>query len=167
MGYRYCDKPFDPEDHLPVYVVRNGAILRMSFACYYLNAHDSKRHDHEGWPNPDNPDHICQITSNMKFFAYPDRTANLDEINLTEEGYNVVSVVFDDGTAYDADTTATIDSVDPNIIHVTHATNVPLSSFVNNKPIDRKFTLFVRNQTNTDAVCRGIIRVLPGPPLPN
>lgn len=167
MGYRFSDKPFNPEDHLPVYAVRNGAVLRVSFACYYLNAHDSKRHDHDGWPNPDNPDHICQLTSNMRFFAYPGKTADLKEIDLPDEGYNVAKVVFDDGVMYDVDTTATFDSEDPNIIRITHATHAALSDFTDNKPIDRKFTLFVKNATNTDAVCRGVIRVLPGPPLPN
>lgn len=164
MGYRFCDNPPKPEDHLHRFTVRNGASIKIAFACYYLHGHNPKMHDHIGWPRPDMPDHICQIVSNFKLYGMKDKTIDFQDIHLLDEGYTDVSIVFDDSDkAQYIDATVAIDEDDDNIVRVKIDTFFPTFE---DKPVDMRFTVFVRNNATdmTDAVCHGMLTVLPGSP---
>ena len=166
MGDRFDNRPPKPEDHLRKFPVRNGAIMRIAFGCYYLHGHNPKMHDFVGWPNPDKPDAICQELSNFKMWKYRDKTIELDEIHLIEEGYEDVAVSFEDeDTSQYLDVNEWIYSEDDNIIRMTAAANFPTFS---DKPIDLRFTIFVKEPDDSaiDAVCHGVITVLPGSPYP-
>ena len=166
MGYRFNDNPPKPEDHLYRFAVRNGATARITFGCYYLGKHDPKLHDFIGWPNPDNVDAICQEISNFKLFGKKNKTIELQEIHLAEEGYDEVAVAYEDSEyAQYLITESHIDEDDDNIIRVKVTANLPEFS---DKPIDVKFTVFARksSETRIDAVCHAIISVLPGPVYP-
>ena len=150
MGYRKNDiPPKKPEDTLPRFEVRNGAILDLAFPCYYLDvvpAHDWHYHDHIGWPAPNYPGEACQQLPHIKGeykhgeWEYIDFNAPTP-IHLTSayEGYDSAYVVFD---------------------------------ALEDKPQDFRFTLFVHAPARTyqgkqqyeksDQVIRGIITVLPG-----
>jgi len=165
MGYRFDDKPPKPEDHLLKFSVRNGAIMRIAFGCYYLKGHNPKYHDHIGWPNPDKPDMICQELSNMKLFGLKEKTAELEEIHLLEEGYTETEVSFEDEEkAQYVTATTQIDPQDDNIVRMKVAANFPTFS---DKPIDLRFTIFVKKKNGSaiDAICHAMITVLPGAPL--
>lgn len=164
MGYRFNDNPPKPEDHLHRFAVRNGATAKIAFGCYYLMGHDSKMHDHVGWPSPDNPDHVCQIQSNFRLYGLKEKTVNLQEIHLIEEGYTETSIEFDDQeNAQYLDASTWIDEDDDNIVRVKIDTDFPMFE---DKPIDMRFTVFVRNDEAdvTDAVCHGMLTILPGSP---
>lgn len=166
MGYRFCDNPPKPEDHLHRFAVRNGAIMRVSFACYYLIGHNPKLHDHVGWPSPGHPDAICQQVSNMKLYGLKEKTADLEKIHLLDEGYEDVAISFeDDELAQNLDCLLWIDEEDDNIIHLNVLANFQTFS---DKPIDLRFTVFVKKPDDSavDAVCHGMITVLPGSPYP-
>lgn len=163
MGYRFCDNPPKPEDYLPRFAVRNGAVLTAAFGCYYLKGHNPKLHDHIGWPNPEHPDMICQELSNMKLYGLKCKTAELEKIDLKKEGYNQVGLAFDDDTL-DLESLhpeCWIADDDINIIKIKLYAHFPIFE---DYPKDLKFTLFVAkdNELAIDAVCRGVITVLPG-----
>lgn len=164
MGYRFDDNPPKPEDHLHRFPIRNGATARIAFACYYLQGHNPKMHDHIGWPNPDSPDHICQIQSNFKLYGLNEKTIDFQDIHLIDEGYTDAAIKFDDqDNAQYVDASAWIDPNDDNIVRIKVDTNFPVFE---DKPIDMRFTVFVRNDytDTTDAVCHGMLTVLPGSP---
>lgn len=168
MGYRLEEKPFNPEDHLHRFCVRNGTIGKMAFGCYYLVEHDYKLHDHIGWPDPDKPDRICQIVSspvsNPIFLTKNGIVNNLEEIHLLDEGYDTAAITFeDDEIEYYTSIEAYIDEEDDYIVHLNVKAEFP--SFSNN-PKDYKFTLFVKKSDGTaiDAVCHAVLSILPGSP---
>ena len=166
MGYRFSDNPPKPEDHLRRFTVRNGTIMRLAFGCFYLYGHNNKYHDHIGWPNPSSPDHICQDTSNMRLYPFKNKTVSFDEIHLTEEGYDEAVVAYeDDENLQYLETTAFIDNDNDSVVRMNVAANLP--SF-EDKPVDLRFTLFVKKEDGSaiDAVCHGIVTVLPGAPYP-
>ena len=163
MGYRRNEPP-KPEEHLRRFPVRNGAIMRIAFACYYMSGHDSKMHDHLGWPNPDNPDCICQMVSNLKLYKMKDKTVEFEPIHLIEEGYSNAIISFEtteDSVWLTAD--AWIDEEEDNIVKVSIEAGLPEFS---DKPKDIRFTVFVIGDDGTaiDAVCHAMMTVLPGPP---
>lgn len=167
MGYRYDGEPPKPEDHLRKFAVRNGAIMRIAFGCYYLYGHDSKYHDHIGWPNPDNPDDICQLESNFRLYPFKDKTQILNPIHLLEEGYDEIYVTYEDQEkASYLTTTAWIDEQDDSIIRIKVKTNFPTFS---DKPVEIRFTVFAKNTEEDliDSVCHGVIAILPGSPQPD
>ncbi len=165
MGYRTCDKPPKPEDHLHRFTVRNGATTKIALACYYIKGHNPKLHDYIGWPNPDRPDMICQELNNFRLYGLKEKTVDFKEIHLLDEGYNVDAVIkFDDQEkAQYVEASALIDEENDNIVRVKVDTNFPMFE---DKPIDMRFTVFVRNNATdmTDAVCHGMLTVLPGSP---
>lgn len=154
----------DFEKMLPRFYVRNGATLNIAFGCYYLAEHDRWEHDHIGWPNPDNPDRICQILGS-KFFNDRGQHAIIgEEIDLIDEGYTTATVTFEDAElAENLDWTAEIDEDNPYIVHLKADTN--FDTFTGD-PKELHFTLFVYGTgTTIDAVCHGIIVVMPGAPI--
>lgn len=166
MGYRTYDKPPKPEDHLRKFAVRNGAIVKLAFGCYYLEPHNVAFHDHIGWPNPDNADHICQERNNLRFYGWPGMSGELDEIHLIEEGYTEAAVSYEDEEqAAHLITEAWIDEEVDNIVYMKVKADYPT---FNDKPLDLRFTLFVKKHDGSaiDAVCHGFISVLPGASYP-
>lgn len=166
MGYRFDDKPPKPEDNLYRFAVRNGATAKISFGCYYLGKHDSKLHDYLGWPNPKRVDAICQEISNFRLFGKKNKTIELQEIHLTEEGYDEVAVAYESSEhAEYLITEAYIDPDDDNIIRVKITAKLPEFT---DKPIDVRFTVFAKksSETQIDAVCHAMVSILPGPIYP-
>lgn len=174
MGYRTVDKPPKPEDLLRRFDVRNGAIMRMTFGCFYSkNGHDPHYHDHVNWPAPNyHPGPICQMKPPRDVFRWFEgnqltgHPVQLDPIHLFEEGYSEAVVSYEDPEmAQYLDTTALIDSQDDNLVRVSVHANFPTFS---DKPKEARFTLFIKkyNGTAIDAVCHGIVTVLPGSPCP-
>lgn len=168
MGYRFSDKPPKPEDHLRRFDVRNGAIMRMAFMCYYAHVgHDPRLHDHMGWPGPQHPDDICQM---LPGYMHPWINKNkmpvsFEPIDLIEEGYTNAIVSLEDDS-YGDDLTAEASIGTDNVIRMKVNANLPTFS---DEPIEVRFTLFITKEDPdeaTDAVCHGIIVVLPGSPIP-
>lgn len=171
MGYRKNDIPPKPEDMLRKFDVRNGAIMNVAFGCYYLTEeHDPHYHDYINWPSADyHPGPICQM--------YPPRTpprdwphehppiplpATFTPIHLIDEGYTIASVEYeDDELAQNLITEAWIDTDTDYIVRMKVRAN--FSTF-SDKPKDVRFTIFVAKEDNTaiDAICHGIVTVLPG-----
>jgi len=159
--------PPDPEKMIPRFPVRNGAIMNLAFGCFYGNIHDVQMHDHMGWPNPNNPDWICQVDNEWK--AIPEKLGRYkwlkSPIDLIDEGYSYTAEVTfeDDELASGLEAEAYIDAGTTNIVRMSVATNYEAFS---DEPKEVKFTLFVKKTDSTaiDAVCHGIIVVLPGAP---
>ena len=167
MGYRFNDNPPKPENNLPKYAVRNGATLDLNFECYYLDqegCHDPNYHDHIGWPSPDNPDAICQMMPphypDPRIPGKPVLVNNKTEIHLEEEGYTQAIVVFDD--IEEASGVIGTAEIDDYIVKVHFDTNYPAFE---DKPIDLRFTVFVSSPDARNAVCHGMLSVLPGSPF--
>lgn len=171
MGYRNTEKcPRKPEDTLPRFDVRNGAVMRVAFGCFYaLDGHDPRVHDHYGWPAPEHPDNICQISPiGDRWYPFPNarRPMNLEPIHLIEEGYSDVRVsIDDDEIAEYLKINAWIDEADDYIVRMSVKANFP--TFYD-KPVETRFTVFAANWQNStiDAVCHAFITVLPGSPFP-
>ena len=164
MSYRFDDRPPKPEDHLPKFDVRHGAIMRLAFGVYYTKLHNRWFHRHKGWPSPDHPDRICQVGWPYSYVSGTrGKYAFLnDPIDLIEEGYTKARVKFEDPNASDYLTAqAWIDTETPNIVRMSVKSNGEVFS---DKPKDFRFTLFISNPGDTavDAVCHGMITVLPG-----
>lgn len=60
--------------------MHNGTSASFAFPCWYqeilppipARIHDQSMHDHHGWPDPDHPDHICQVPScNHHYHHHP------------------------------------------------------------------------------------------------
>lgn len=185
MGYRFAKEQADKKERLNVYPIRANALLNLSFGCYYMDGHDSKLHDHIGWPNPDNVDSICQIQSNGKLiWPYNNKTLNLDKIDLIEEGYTgaivttePTGITFEESPEttrsideyFSAD--AFIDAEEHNLVRFQFGANFLECGYDVKTPIDVVFTLYVWKPLTDkdssfpfdkmDAVEHGIIRILP------
>ena len=163
MGYRFPDNPPKPEDRLMRFDVRNGAIMRVTFGCYYSDIHNRPMHDHLGWPEPRHPDRICQVLPNpLNRHLKNKRVIEFDPIHLAEEGYTEAVVTYEDSNlAEHLQTTAWID--DYLVKMKVHADFDTFSD----KPIDARFTIFIKDENGSviDAVCHGIVTVLPGSPI--
>lgn len=169
MGYRKEDiPPLKPENALPMFEVRNGAWADIAFPCYYLDvhpAHDRDIHDFFGYPNPRHPDRSCQEIGAMPhhehimFYEWID-FFHPHPIDLTseEEGYEEAAVILDEPTE-GLTLRAEIDDVETNVVMLHVSANL---EFFEDKPIERRFTLFVRAGDRMDQVVRGVISVLPG-----
>lgn len=163
MGYRMQNIP---KDDMPqrIFDVRNGATMKAAFACYYYRNHDTKLHDHIGWPRPGHPDESCQMFVEPAPWI-PSHIAiephDLEEIHLTEEGYTGATIIFEDSTIGNAATaTVQIDSEQDHIINLTVTVNLPTFT---DEPKETGFTIFaIKNASTRDAVCHGVLRVLPG-----
>jgi len=174
MGYRTLDKPPKPENMLRRFAVRNGASIRIAFGCYYLSeGHDPHYHDYIHWPAPNyHPGAICQMRPIRNL---PRRIENmidlkpvgLDHIHLIEEGYTQAAIAFDnpefEGNVDIVD--CLIDEDDDYIVRVKALTHFDLFE---DQPKESRFTVFIKKQDGSeiDAVCHGIMVVLPGSPYP-
>lgn len=172
MGYRTLDKPPKPEDLLRRFDVRNGAIMHVTFGCYYSkNGHDPHYHDYINWPAPDyHPGLPCQMHPPRSPFRWlqpiTGNPIQLDPIDLVDEGYNEATVVYDDpDIAQYLDTDAEIDADDQNLIRMNVKASLPTFE---DQPKEARFTLFIKRSDGLaiDAVCHGIVVVLPGSPYP-
>ena len=157
-----------PENMLPVYPVRNGATLLLDFECFYVDphfGHNPHFHDHVGWPDPHHPGNACQMKtprdqfrwlSNGQIMEYGEPVA----IDLIKEGYESVTVVLDHP---DEEIVASgfIDDELHNLIVVRFDVSLPMFE---DKPIDKRFTIFVNSDDQTDAVARAVLSILPGAP---
>lgn len=163
MAYRTNDIKTDIPQR--VFDVRNGATLKVSLACYYFHSHDANLHDHIGWPSPGHPDSICQehviepapwLPSHIQI-----EEGNLEQIHLIGEGYVNASVKIEDETIADACTAnAYIDPDADNVVKLNITVNLPTFT---DKPKETGFTVFAtKNDGIRDAVCHGIMKVLPG-----
>ena len=166
MAYRVIDNPPKPEDMLLMFPVRNGAIARIAFGCYYLgNGHDPHYHDHKHWPTWDyHPGSICQMPPPRNRFRWLRHgvIVDMERIHLIEEGYDQATVSYEDNTiAQHLSTKAWIDESDDYIVRMNIGANLDTFS---DKPIDIRFTVFVSKSDGSarDAVCHGILTVLPG-----
>lgn len=169
MGYRTIDKPPKPEDMLRKFDVRNGAIMRVAFGCYYSsNGHDPHYHDHLNWPAPNyHPGPICQMApprDKYRWLPYPTmrKPVQLEPINLSDEGYTTFVVTYEDeDLAYYLTTEAWLDEDEDNIVRMSVYADFPTFS---DKPKELRFTLFAikSDRSAIDAICHGIVSVLPG-----
>lgn len=168
MGYRTIDPPAKPENMLHRFAVRNGALMRIAFGCYYFSrGHDPRYHDYMNWPAPDyHPGEICQMDPPRSPLWHrnpkPGMPTQLEPIHLIEEGYSEIIVTYEDSTsAASLTTTASIDDVDDYIVRMSVFANFTTFS---DKPKDLRFTIFAKKSDNSacDAICHGIVTVLPG-----
>ena len=95
------------------FYITNGSTAMFAIPCYYQEIHKPVRahihnrhlHDHQGWPSPDHPDHICQLWApdikacKLGFHHECSRTCkhyvdmdNLIPILLIDEGYTEISI---------------------------------------------------------------------------
>lgn len=176
MGYRYDNTPLPkPEDNLPKFAVRNGAILDIALPCYYLDvvtAHNTDEHDHLGWPAPGKkPDDICQYPLRMRTGEYEwIDFSNPHPIDLKSnyEGYDAAYVVMDEDVS-GLTASASIDDDEPNVIYVRFKAEL---DFFEDKPQDYRFTVFAhapartyqakQQQERMDQVIRAMVTILPG-----
>lgn len=152
--------------------VRNGAIMRVAFRCFYSkDGHDPHYHDYVNWPAPNyHPGAVCQMFPPRDVLRWRSpNTSNpiqLDPINLLEEGYTVAAVSYEDeALAQHLETSASLDSECDGLIRMTVKANFPTFE---DQPKDARFTLFIKKADGSaiDAVCHGIVTVLPGSPYP-
>jgi hypothetical protein len=155
---------------LPRFDIRNGTIVDIAFPCFYLDVideHDTKYHDHKGWPSPTHPDHICQYPgSGFERIDFD----NPHPINLTSEyeGYDEAIVVMDE-TVPELQLMARIDEEETNVVYLRAKASFDMFE---DEPKEYRFTLFVhaparvyrgkQEYERLDQVVRGIIVVLPG-----
>ena len=171
MGYRHEHE--HPHELLRKFDVRNGAAMRLTFACFYLHGHDQHYHDHIGWPRPSRPDEICQMDPFEQAASWLPKQKRykleeLDPIPLADEGYNKLELVFDDGDEIGqyVNYSLSYDTDPQNQIRCTIHVNLP--SF-KGTPKDYGFTIFAQKQDDPmvcDAICHAFMRVLPGAPHP-
>ena len=179
MAYRLdIPKPPNPEDALPVFQVRNGAILDIAFPCYYLDviqAHDSHYHDYIGWPAPNYHGQACQFVDGLPFHEHAKEWEHIDwvhphPIDLTSyyEGYDSAYVAVDEVIS-GLTLSAQLDTNETNIVYL--RAKAALATFTGD-PKECKFTVFlhapariyqgIQQQEKIDQVIRGKILVLPG-----
>lgn len=172
MGYRKPDKIPKPEDMLARFDVRNGAIMRVTFGCYYTaRGHNPHYHDYINWPAPNyHPGPICQMHPPRDKFRWMNpitgQPIKLDPIHLVEEGYSIVKVSYeDDDIAEYLTTEASIDQSTDNLVRLKVHANLPV---FHDEPKEVRFTIFISKSDGSaiDAVCHGIIVILPGSPFP-
>jgi hypothetical protein len=164
MAYRTNN--ISPTPPQRVFDVRNGATLKVAFGCFYYRSHDSKLHDHVGWPQPGSPDDICQerIIDPAPWLPYRItlEDGNVEPIHLSEEGYQDVAIAIEDPDVASASTIqAQIDQDEDHLIRMQITVNMPTFS---DKPKETGFTVFAikADGFTRDAVCHGKIKVLPG-----
>ena len=165
-----------PEDMLPRFAIRNGATLKMTLDCYYLDpkeTHDPHYHDHINWPSEDyHPGPICQMVpprDPRPWFPFPIMRTRDDvsPIDLRGAGYIDLDISFDESDVLDhVETRLSFDTeAGENVIRVYISTNFDTFS---DKPVETRFTVFAIRQDGTyeikDELVRGILVVLPGNP---
>ena len=169
MAYRNDIPPApDPDDLLPRFFVRNGATMKVTFGCYYAGrGHDPHTHDYMNWPAANAvPEGACQMVPPRDMVRWSDglvagSPAHLEPIHLLEEGFNDLATIFDDEDYQSAFDPATdFSEMQDNYIVLTLWANI--ASFTG-KPKEFKFTVYASSQDKIDAVCRGILVILPGP----
>ena len=168
-----------PEDRLPRFEVRNGAILDIAFPCYYLDvltAHDSHWHDYKGWPAPNYHGTACQFIGGIPAYEHAGEWEWVDmfhphPIDLLSdyEGYTDAYVVLDNDTVDGITVSTWFDEDEPNVIYMRVKANL---AFFEDKPKEYRFTLFAHvpeheyqgktEREKIDQVIRGKIVVLPG-----
>jgi hypothetical protein len=90
-------------------------------------------------------------------------------IKLEEEGYDQFAISFEEGDEATDHMTCEVGLAPEqgsNVIALKVATDFPA---FHDKPMDFRFTVFARKSNDpmiTDAICHGIITVLPGSPYP-
>lgn len=181
MAYRLNNTPPPkPENMLPRFEVRNGAIIDIAFPCYYLDvlvAHDSHYHDHIGWPAPNFHGQACQFIDGLSFHEHAKKFEHIDWVHphpidlLSEyEGYDAAYVTTDeDVESLGLTLSARLDESEHNVVYLRAKAN--LDTF-EDKPKDFRFTVFLHAPARTyqgnlelekmDQVIRGMITVLPG-----
>lgn len=145
MGYRIgCVPPersVNNETTLSKIVLSNGTIANYAFPCFYVEI-------------PEGADLRCSGTWDE------DSEVDLIPINLSEEGYTDVDVVFS-GSPSGITASGSIDAINDNIIRVKFSASCPDAE---RKPLEIQFSIFVTDGSDVrDIACRGIIVVLPGP----
>lgn len=171
MAYRLkSTPPPKPENMLPRYFVRNGATLDLAFRCYYFDPklwHDPSYHDYINWPAPNYHGPACQMDTPRYPVPWAYKSArrvsgDQEPIHFTEEGYAEVVVIFEDiEAASHVTASAVIDEEDDHIVMAHFDTFYPSFS---DKPKELRFTLFIVRDGARDAVCHGILVILPGAP---
>lgn len=175
MGYRYNipldknDEPIKPENMLLRFDVRNGAVMRVAFDCRYC----TKDIDHPFWLFPRYPGDtaVARRSNGYPYYRwrdvrwpYENTPIDLTDDNEFSPGAQVI-IEFEDNAPVEAGYIkwyGMVDSEDTNIIRIGVKTNFPVFS---DKPIENRFTVFICNPDNeymSDAVCHGILVVLPG-----
>jgi len=172
MAYRIPEnmKPPAPEDALLRFSVRNGATMRMTFGCYYRGkGHDPHYHDYINWPSHDyHPGPICQMLPPRDDMFWRDGRygpIHLDPIHLAEEEYTQLFIEFEnEDVAQYLTAELSFNEEEDNYINVKIDASMP---FFQGDPQETRFTLFIRKTDDsvTDAVCHGIVSVLPGAPV--
>jgi len=151
-----------------------GELFHIAFPCLYLViedpqiiiAHDRMRHDHDGWPSPGHPDHVCQGLNDTTNAAQPyskiigpKKRLDLQKIkpiHLAAEGYNEVlcDMIGNPETLL---MVGEIDGLRDWVVNVTvDATQIPLDS-----EYHLPFSVRVASNFDTDPVCTGQLNVLP------
>lgn len=172
MAYRKLERPETPgkryvsnaSPEAKVFV-SNGTAVNYAFPCWYVEVpnaivayHRVDCHDHYGWPDPMRVDRSCQIgptrmTDESDAYVFP--------IHLTEEGYDSISVLFDQKPA-GVSATGSVDEDDDWIVRTNFSASCP--DAVSEK-VEAKFSVIASNsETNAkDLVVRGRLIILPGP----
>jgi len=179
MAYRLDNTPPPkPENRLPRFEVRNGAILDIAFPCYYLDvvtAHDSNYHDHLGYPVPNYHNPSCQFVDGIPLYEHAGEWEHVDfnnphpiDLSSDYEGYTDAYVVMDESVD-GLTASASFDADETNVIYMRVKANL---EFFKDKPKEYRFTLFIHAPARTyqgkaekekiDQVIRGMIVVLPG-----
>lgn len=171
MGYRYNTpekiEPNPPEEDymLPEFQIRNGAILRIAFKCRYV----LHNHDHPMYVYPHLAGDIALLRRENHAPYYKLSQAKFPlkytPINLVNEGYDpTAKVVFEEDDGHIQVIDASVDIEEPSIIRI--AMNVQYPEFTG-KPIKKHFTVFMKSydEQRIDAVCHGVVAVLPGTPF--
>lgn len=170
--------------------VQNGAHAHIAIPCWYLEPrhpkharfHDRHMHDHDGWPSPQHPDHICQSHCHH----HHDDEMWLDDhvhgihhvrtyldmrlvhpIHLTEEGYSKIVVAFDDKPA-GLTASGRIDDAQDWVVRVDMH---PMCEDAVKEDIEVPYTVFAEGTFKTasgsrsvrDVVAKGTLRILAGP----
>ena len=173
MGYRYNipvdvnQEPPSAEDMLPRFEIRNGAILRIAFKCYYaIHEHD---HPLYVYPHIAGDVALCRDQNHHPYYSLskvksPMKYEPIDLLSRDEDYSPNASVLIEEDDGFITIDSAYIDSSESNMIRI--SMNVQYPEF-HDEPIEKRFTVFVNSydMTRIDAVCHGIIVVLPGTPF--
>ena len=175
MAYRTLKERPKPENMLPTFSVRNGAIVDLAFPCFYVDVlpvHDSHYHDHIGWPDPHHPGHSCQLLPHIHGEYHPGDFEYFDmfhphpiELTSDYEGYTEAYVALEkpvDGLTASA-------WIEDNVVYARFKS--AFDTF-EDKPQDYRFTVFIRaprrvyegkvEDERIDEVFHGTLSVLPG-----
>lgn len=173
MGYRYnipTDKngePPKPEDMLPRFEIRNGAILRIAFKCRYL----LHNHEHPMYVYPHIAGDVALLRrenhrpyDRLSQAEFPVKSEPINLLSEEEQYQSNAYVMIEEDDGYITVDSAFIDGEEPSIIRI--ALNVQYPEF-HDKPIEKRFTVFISSESRDriDAICHGMIVVLPGKPF--